>query len=122
MARVNWSMQADAELFRPPAIRRPGPAEPNHKPEPASGRPTGRVQDDVRLRVEYQTLRRVTDGAVLFTIRTAVEPLQALIDRPALVRDLRDALAQLPAEHREYKGMASFGEEAVRWLQRQSVP
>lgn len=111
VARVNWSMQSDPELFRPPSIRRPGvPAPPRSVP------------DDVRLRIEYQTLRRVTEGTVLFTIRTACEPLAALTDRPGLITALHGALAQLPEVHRRYKGMAGFADDALRWLAGQHVP
>ncbi|MFI7588192.1 heme-dependent oxidative N-demethylase family protein [Spongisporangium articulatum] len=104
VARVNWTMQAGDALFRPPGDPQPpvsGPAE---------------AADVVHLRVEYQTLRRVTDAHVLFTIRTALEPLTALADRPALLATTRDALANLPPDQRVYKGMQTFAEPALTWL------
>lgn len=113
VARVNWSMQADGELFRPSDVRRPGPLNP-----PPAAIDVGR---DVRLRVEYQTLRRVTDSTVLFTIRTACEPLAALADRPGLIQSLHGALAQLPDGMRRYKGMSGFADDALRWLEARHV-
>ena len=102
VARVNWTMQAGDDLFRPP------------------GTPQPELTDaaEARLRVEYQTLRAVTRDTVLFTIRTAMEPLDAMTDRPHLLADLRESLRQLPAEQRAYKGMAAICDPVLEWLDR----
>src|SRR6185369_15328865 len=74
--RRNWFIHDSPEL---------------HLPEPPVHLPTPRVPDDLWLRSERQTLRRLpSTGAVLFTIGTQLVPLTVV--PPALCRRLADAV------------------------------
>lgn len=97
--RLNWSLLDDPELFQP------GPASG------AVGLPTS--LDDVTVRVERQTLRRLPrTGAVLFTIRTYRAALCAVVDEPGVAAALASTLRQCPPELAAYKGWSTM----LHWL------
>ncbi|MDX2380781.1 MAG: DUF3445 domain-containing protein [Acidimicrobiia bacterium] len=80
-------------------------------------RPALPSTDTLHVRVERETLRRFPcTGCVLFTIRTYV----ARLDDVAADGVHRDRLAAavdlMPGDVREYKDLATFGEELVRSL------
>ena len=96
MIRWNWSVYGDAELFHP------------HN-SPARRFGTGERAENVFLRVERQTLRRLPQSRdILFTIRIIVDPLDALerhSDAARIAAALIEQLGAFNAEQLDYKGM-----------------
>jgi hypothetical protein len=88
--RLNWTLLDNAELFQPVPNRRPVHGDPS----------------SWYFRVERQTLRRMPhSGAVLFTIRTYVTALDALLESQAEAGPLMlHAIESAPAETLDYKG------------------
>jgi hypothetical protein len=100
--RLNWTLIDDPALHQPdPAARTGGP------PATRPGHRAGASPDpELSFRVERQTLRRLErTGAVLFTIRTYVTPLEELIrTHPEVVHALRATLPTVPPATVAYKG------------------
>jgi hypothetical protein len=96
MIRWNWSIYGDEEMFHPHS-------------SPARRFGSGERADQVFLRVERQTLRRLpASGDILFTIRIVVDPLAALerhSDAPRIARGLIEQLLAFNSEQLDYKGM-----------------
>jgi len=91
--RLNWTLIDRPDL---------------HQPDPAGRRAGG--GDGLWFRVERQTLRRLPEsGAVVFTIRTYVTPLdELLVARPQVAEALRATLPTVPADTLAYKGWAEL--------------
>lgn len=102
--RINWGVANHPSLFQPVTP----PATPDVDP--------GRLW----FRVEWQTLRRLpVTGAVMFSIRTFVEPLSSLAGRPReLVQDFSDLVAKLPDDVAEYKSIAAYRASIVEYFER----
>lgn len=96
--RANWSISDNPTLHQPShAFRRSNTVV---TPEDAGER--------LWLRVERQTLTRLPRSkAVLFTIFTFIEPLQAFSDEPLLAARLADRLDELSPEMLTYKNLAT---------------
>lgn len=97
--RWNWSLYGDDEL---------------HHPEAGNGGRRfgeGEIAEHVFLRVERQTLRKLPEtGAILFTIRIYIDPLEALethAEGPAIAKALIDQVDELTAEQLAYKGLTA---------------
>jgi len=105
--RVNWSVKDDPTLFQP--LRYTSPGGPPVTPETAGER--------LYLRVERQTLRRfpITD-AILFTIRTYVQPLRDCVVAPEEAEKLARSIEGLPPEVARYKNIGRFAEALSAWL------
>ncbi len=109
VARLNWSVIDDPALFQ------------------TSGKFQNEDQDEITpenagerlwLRVERQTLRRLPQsGDILFTIRTFVDPLSCLADRPDLAAGLRSAIADMPEGMQRYKSLIPFRESLDSYLE-----
>jgi hypothetical protein len=104
VARRNWGFAPSPLLFVPDlaALGDPGPFDPARW----------------WLRSERQTLRRLPDtGAVLFTIRVQLAPVDALADRPELCDRLAAAMASWPPDLVAGRsGGHAWHTEAGRWL------
>ena len=86
--RYNWSIQTDPGLFHDGSDRAQVPAS-----------------TPLYYRAERQTLVRLPrTGAVAFTIRVFLHPLEALATRPEALAALRAALAAAPPALAHYKG------------------
>ncbi|MGZ3305636.1 MAG: heme-dependent oxidative N-demethylase family protein [Asticcacaulis sp.] len=86
--RWNWSIHDDDALFHPP-----------------TGKPYD-FTDGAYLRLERQTLRKLPlTGAILFTIRVQLDPLEAAAADPDVARALGHQLAALDAAQLDYKGL-----------------
>ena len=98
MIRWNWSLYGDDRLFHPDSL---GPGERRFG--------AGQRADPVFLRVERQTLRKLPQtGAIAFTIRISVDPLDALADHPEAGRiaaALVEQVAGLDDAQLAYKGL-----------------
>lgn len=81
------------------------------------------VDDDafgrlVHLRVEVQHLIRLPEsGAICFLIRTYMLPLADLVTVPAWRERAVTVLAELPDDMADYKGIISYRDRVVEWLQ-----
>jgi hypothetical protein len=98
MIRWNWSLYGDDRLFHPDTL---GPEERRFG--------TGERADPVFLRVERQTLRKLPQtGAIVFTIRISLDPLEALAAHPEAGRIATSLIGQIetldPAQL-DYKGL-----------------
>jgi hypothetical protein len=100
--RLNGSLFDDDELFRPCYADRTTPS---------------RIPEDVVLRIERQTLRRLPEsGAVVFTIRTLIDPLTSIADDPGACARLAEWLRALPREQRAYKRLEELIPDLLAWL------
>ena len=77
--------------------------------------PTG----DLFIRMERQTVRRLpVSRAVVFTIRTYVDPIESIADRPALRTGLGRALRAMTPEIRAYAQMSEdVHQRALDWCE-----
>ena len=72
----------------------------------------------LHLRFERQTLRKLPEtGAIVFTIRSYISPIEAIDDRPALQRGLLHALETMSVAERQYHGNLEPAEMAKVHLQ-----
>lgn len=106
MIRWNWSLYGDDLL-------------PHPLPSPTSRRyGEGERADHVFLRTERQTLRKLPgSGAILFTVRIGIDPLEALERHPsrgAIAQALTRQLWELDDAQLDYKGMTIERERLVR--------
>lgn len=105
--RANWGLVEDADLFHP------GPRDPipDLSPDNAGQR--------LWLRVERQTLRRLPETqAVVFTIRTLVEPLARTVRRPGAARAMADRFVEMDGDMAGYKGLPLMREPVLAYLRR----
>ena len=108
--RVNWSLVDTPELFRPPELRRE-----RRRIDPAE------AGSQLWLRVERQTLRRLPEsGAVVFTIRTYVEPLGAVAADPEAAGALASRVREMPDDTAGYKGIAPVRAALLEYLDRRA--
>nr|WP_202387754.1 DUF3445 domain-containing protein [Nocardioides flavescens] len=81
-----------------------------------------RVDDEtfgrlVHLRVEVQHLVRLPDsGAVMFLIRTHLQPLEAIARVEPWRSRAAEVLAELPEDMADYKGIIKYRDRAAAWL------
>ncbi|HEX4017818.1 MAG TPA: DUF3445 domain-containing protein [Frankiaceae bacterium] len=105
MERSNWAVVGDDELFAPLQSK--------------DRRPDWKGVDTKRwLRIERQTLRRLArSGAVVFTIRTLLSPLQILRNDPEAAELLAQAIRELPEPVARYKlGPPGARSALLAWL------
>jgi hypothetical protein len=102
--RHNWTIHDRPDLFQPTGGQRR-----------AHDVPQERYGEELHLRVERQTLRRLPrSGDVLFTIRTWRTVLGSLA--PEVAHRLGAAVRALPEPERRYKGLTRVAEELAVWL------
>lgn len=109
--RVNWTLLDTPEPFLPSPAGRHAPRD--------------RVDlGALWFRVERQTLRRlVGTDAIVFTIRTYVTSLDALlVSRPELASLLASTLRTVPSEVADYKGWTGLLEPLVGALEGMRMP
>ncbi|KGE04701.1 heme-dependent oxidative N-demethylase family protein [Pseudohaliea rubra] len=97
--RFNWSLQADPELYHD-----------------GSGEDPVSAATALYYRVERQTLVRLPrTGAVAFTIRVFLHPLETLAAWPGALAALGDAVAAAPAPLARYKGFDTLRAALARY-------
>ncbi|KAJ7132215.1 hypothetical protein C8R44DRAFT_773379 [Mycena epipterygia] len=75
----------------------------------------------LRLRTERQTLRRLPrSGAIIFTIRTYLVPVEELAREPGVAARFASAVRSWPEGVKEYKGERRYGDVLVRYLDEMS--
>ncbi|KAK0206070.1 hypothetical protein DFS33DRAFT_1312070 [Desarmillaria ectypa] len=85
---------------------------PAHPPERPLVSP-----ETLRLRTERQTLRRLPlSGAILFTIRTYVIPIEQLVKEPGIPARMASAVKSWPESVETYKGKELYGSVLVEYL------
>jgi len=105
LARVNWGLADDPTLFQP--VGREADATIT----------AANAGSALYLRVERQTLRRLTrSGAVLFTIRTEITPLDQVIARPDDAVDLAGAIRDMSPAMLLYKHLTAVAPALLAWL------
>ncbi|CAE6507270.1 unnamed protein product [Rhizoctonia solani] len=100
--------------------------EPNHAPKPEflsasefiAPQPVSKEEiGRVRFRTERQSLRRLPrSGAIVFTIRTYVEPVTKLADEPGVPGRMADAIRSWPPDVAEYKGQHLYMDAVLSYL------
>jgi len=113
--RWNWSLYGDDRLFHPDVA---GPRERRFG--------AGAQAEHVVLRSERQTLRRLPlSGDIVFTIKTAVDPLDALERHsrgPQIAAALIAQLEALTDQQLAYKGMTAERERVIARLRELALP
>ncbi|EDP64914.1 hypothetical protein BAL199_21199 [alpha proteobacterium BAL199] len=108
--RLNWSVMDDPTLFQPTGHGQSGIND---------AITAANAGDLLWLRVERQTFRRLPkSNALVFGIKTIVDPLSSLADRPDVARGLHGAIADMPVDTQRYKSMAPFADALAGWLDR----
>jgi hypothetical protein len=101
--RRNWLLHDSPELHLP--------APPPPPPRPPA------VPDDLWLRSERQTLRRLPrTGGVLFTIRTQQVPMATLTARPDVAAGIARAVRAWSPELVRYRGAERWRDDVLAWL------
>lgn len=108
--RLNWSVMSEPTLFLPETAH-------DRTEQRLAGLVAQTAGDKLYLRVERQTLRRLPmTGAVVFTIKTYVDPLRSISERPDLMRGLRRSIGEMPQDMAAYKAMAPIRDAVMGWL------
>ena len=104
--RQNWAVQTDDQLFTP---RRHAPAQlPTN---------AGAAGQQIHIRVETQSFYKLPQsGAVIFSIRTSLAPLDYWQSTPEQIHALATAISALPADLYAYKGLAEAHAGIIAWL------
>ena len=106
LARLNWGIADDATRFQPVAC-----ASDAAITAPNAG-------SALFLRIERQTLRRLPQsGAVLFTIRTEITPLDRVIKTRDDAIDLAGALRDMSPAMLRYKHLTTVAPALLAWLE-----
>lgn len=108
--RTNWSVMSDAALYQPEAHDRSA--------ERLRGLDAGNAGERLFLRVERQTLRRLpATGAILFTIKTHIDPLNAIAGAGEAIGGLARAVRDMPPGMTAYKALAPLRTALLGWLE-----
>jgi hypothetical protein len=108
--RANWTLTSTPELCRP------------DRSDHLAHLDGDRVGRSLWLRVERQTLRRLPrTRAVLFTVKTYVNPLEEVARGPGTAATLAARLREMSDAMAAYKGLAAIREPALRWLDARAV-
>lgn len=106
LARVNWGIADDAARFQPVAR------------EADAAVTAANAGAALFLRIERQTLRRLAQsGAVLFTIRTEIAPLDQVIKTRDDAIDLAGALRDMSPAMLRYKHLTAVAPALLAWLE-----
>jgi dimethylamine monooxygenase subunit A len=107
--RLNWSVMDDPTLFQSTGHGR-GAIDPSITAD--------RVAENLHIRIERQTFRRLPrTGVLVFGIKTVVDPITVLVDRPELASAMLRSLRSMPEDMRAYKSMAPFTGALDAWLE-----
>jgi hypothetical protein len=110
--RANWQVVPTPALF----MYRPG-IKQSWRAEALDAQTAG---EHLWMRVERQTLRRLPEtGAILFTIRTYVDPIAEVAADPARRDALLTALRGMAEPNEQYSGIRPFRAPLIGWLERQ---
>jgi len=104
--------RANRTLTDDPSLR----LEPERRHQPMHDDVTvDNVADQVWLRVEYQTLRRlVRSDAIIFTIRILRQSIRSVAAHPEVLAELLRSASSLPADVRNYKDSTARHAEIIK--------
>ncbi len=106
--RLNWSVLDDATLFQPTGHGRRA-IDPTVTPQS--------VPERLHIRIERQTFRRLpSSGVLVFGIKTIVDPIGVVADRPDLAAAMLGSLRSMPEDMQGYKSMTPFARPLEAWL------
>ena len=109
--RLNWTISSTDRLNLAPAV--------SHEwVQTRRGITADNAGDRCFLRIERQTFSRLpkTRG-ILFTIRTYRNPVAEVVADPERLRRFTAVVKGIPRPTREYKGMASFADALIDYLE-----
>lgn len=119
--RMNWSLQANADLYHP--------LSNVERDARASGRPSRFAGGDLSaifIRVERQTLRKLpVSGDILFTIRIFLDPMRRLAahpDRARIAAGFAAQLMRLDESQLDYKGLTADRDQLAATLRAMARP
>ena len=109
--RTNWTMSVDGRLdTSTETYPEWGPDRVDVVDDPA-------LPERLHLRVEVQHLIRLPhSGAVMFLIRSYLEPLGALAEVDGWAGRVGSVLRELPDDMADYKGITRYRHRAAEWL------
>ena len=104
--------RANRTLTDDPSLR----LEPERRHQPMHDDVTvDNVADQVWLRVEYQTLRRlVRSDAIIFTIRILRQSIRSVAAHPEVLAEVLRSVSRLPADVRNYKDSTARHAEIIK--------
>jgi hypothetical protein len=106
--RVNWSLTDDPDLYQP--IRKTSTDYSRSINSKNAG-------DLIFLRCERQTLRRLPNtGWILFSIKTYVDKVSALVCQPEALVDLAHSVKNMSADMQQYKNIAPYRKQLLEYL------
>ena len=105
--RFNWTLTPTSELHQPSPVR-----EPVNISSPGL---------QIFVRVERQTMTKLSSGDVLFTIRTYLNPLRAIVEDHNLALGLYNSIKNTDPEVLAYRGIDKFGDEALKYIETNST-
>ena len=112
--RLNWSVMDDPALFQPTGHGRTGAD---------ASITAANLADRLHIRIERQTFRRLPlSGALVFGIKTLVDPIAAIGQRPELAAGMLGSLQSMPSDMRGYKSLSPFAEALETWLKERAFP
>jgi uncharacterized cupin superfamily protein len=109
--RINWTVSSTDRLNLAPAV--------NHEWIPSRrGITADNAGDRCFFRIERQTFSRLpkTNG-ILFTIRTYRNPISEVVADPERLKRFTSVVKGIPRATRDYKGMTSFADALVDYLE-----
>ena len=106
MYRFNWTLVDDEALYQPDVVVR-------------QNFTTDSIADEVFFRVERQTLRRLPEtDAIVFTIRSYVQPLSVIVETEPEARGLLlNALRSADEPTIAYKNWQTMAPLLEEWLE-----
>lgn len=107
--RLNWSLATEPTLFMPGG----------HSVSPVQGDAVTpeNAGSHVWLRVERQTLTRLPQtGAIVFTIKTHIDPVSALLGQSSLCAGLKGSIETMTPDMRDYKAISRYKAALTAWL------
>ena len=105
--RFNWTLTDDMELHQPSPTRRA-----------LADIPPNLTIHKYFIRVERQTMMMLRTGDILFTIRTYLNPLSAIIQDSSLALGLQKSILNTDADVLAYRGIDRIGTPIMRELDR----
>jgi len=109
--RINWTVSSTDRLNLAPAVA--------HEWAPSRrGITADNAGDRCFLRIERQVFARLPQTrGILFTIRTYRNPVSEVVADPDRLRRFTAVVKGIPRPTREYKGMASFADALIDYLE-----
>lgn len=114
--RTGWGLQAGTRLD----ISLDSSPEWAPAKEAFMANPSGDIGQTIQMRIEVQHIVRLPEtSAILFTIRSYLLPIAALLETEGWAERTIKVLDELPSDLASYKGLSILGPIAANWLRNQ---